>query len=535
MDILEDIAAAVRSSDYDRAEKLANSAVAAGQNHPLLFKARGLSMQKRGLFREALTEFSRARSLSQPDSALMNSIGTCLINLNQPAEALRAFDTAIQIDSRNKYAHYRKAWTLEMLGERDMALPHFERAVEIDPDYADALADLAAALASSGKLKEAQPLAERALRINPGQASAIVVMGMVDLENRNFESAETKFRSVIETAPLTFRALAVVHGLLGDALDGQDRVGEAFLCYKFENNEKLKLYSESYMSQERPQQLVSRIAAFVNATSPRDWESRSGEIPGGGQARQHIFLLGFPRSGTTLLEQVLASHPDVVALEEREILADAAQELLASDAAMRRLLSLNDKDLGDRRSAYWRRVGDLGLTVADKVFVDKLPMNTTKLPLIAKLFPDSKILFALRDPRDVILSCFRRHFQLNAAMFEFLSLDDATDLYAAVMNLAVACREKLGLDFHDHRFEDMVSDFDGSIAAVTKFIGVEWSEAMRDFHRSDHLSVRSPSAAQIRRPLNADGVGQWRRYREQLAPVLPLLRPWAERFGYPAD
>jgi hypothetical protein len=121
-------------------------------------------------------------------------------------------------------------------------------------------------------------------------------------------------------------------------------------------------------------------------------------------------------------------------------------------------------------------------------------------------------------------------------MFEFLTLDDAVEFYECGHGRwASRAAKELPLDTHLHRYEDMVADFDNSIAAVCDFVGVEPSPAMREFQHTRGLGVRSPSAAQIRRPLNEDSVGVWRHYRENLAPVLPFLRPWAERFGYAAD
>ncbi len=104
-----------------------------------------------------------------------------------------------------------------------------------------------------------------------------------------------------------------------------------------------------------------------------------------------------------------------------------------------------------------------------KVFVDKQPLNTVKLPLIAKLFPNAKIIFALRDPRDVVFSCFRRHFKVNATMFEFLNLTDSARFYAAIMALAEVLRDKLPLNLFEHRYEDMVVDFETRVRAGVRF------------------------------------------------------------------
>jgi tetratricopeptide (TPR) repeat protein len=533
---LDGVISAMLAGDYARAAQLANTVIALGQRHPILYNARGLAYQQQRQFREALGEFTQARLLAPGDPNIQNAIGVCLLNLNNPTDAIRAFETTIALDPANAQAHYRKGWTLEMLGERAEARKLFERAIELDANHADALASLAASVAVTGEMELAETLARRALAVNANQSTAIVALGMVDLESRNYAEAEKRFRRVIDDPELTFRARAVVHGLLADALDGLDRTDEAFAAYRFEKNEMRLLYAQSYVDDRRPREVADEIAAFLEASASENWHApreTGGEAP---RPAHHAFLLGFPRSGTTLLEQVLATSPQVVALEEQDLLADMAQTYLSSEAGLRRLTALSEQELQVLRERYWKAVGDLGIDVSGKTFLDKLPMHTIKLPLIARLFPDARIIFAMRDPRDVLLSCYRRHFRLNPVMFEFLTLDSAAELYASTMRLGVIAREKLPLAFHEYRYEDTIADFDTNAAAVCDFIGVEWSEAMRDFHRAETgLDVQSPSRAQIRRPLNPDSVNVWRRYREHLSPVLPLLRTWAERFGYPAE
>lgn len=156
-----------------------------------------------------------------------------------------------------------------------------------------------------------------------------------------------------------------------------------------------------------------------------------------------------------------------------------------------------------------------------------------RLPLIAKLFPHAKILFAMRDPRDVTLSCFRRRFALNPTTYEFLDLGRAAANYDATMRFASALEGKLGLAEHRLVYEDLVSDFGRVAQAACEFIGADWREEMADFGgRARRGEVASASSAQIARGLYSDGAGQWRRYEAQLAPILPVLDPWVRRFGY---
>src|SRR5262249_9794996 len=143
----------------------------------------------------------------------------------------------------------------------------------------------------------------------------------------------------------------------------------------------------------------------------------------------HAFLIGFPRTGTTLLEVALDGHPRIASLDEHELLTESVLRFLGETPDLDGLGAASEAELEVSRAAYWARVRSGGVDVAGRVFLDKYPMNTLKLPLIARLFPDARILFARRDPRDVVLSCFRRRFKMNAAMYELLTLPGAAALY----------------------------------------------------------------------------------------------------------
>ena len=162
-----------------------------------------------------------------------------------------------------------------------------------------------------------------------------------------------------------------------------------------------------------------------------------------------------------------------------------------------------------------------------------MPLSSVALPVIAKLFPNARILFALRDPRDAVLSCFRRRFGMNPSMYQLLTLEGAAIFYDGVMRLSERYRELLPLPQQFVRYESLVDDFEATTREVCAFIGLDWNPNMADFAaRARTRGISTPSAAQVARGLNREGKGTWRRYREQMAPVLPLLEPWVERFGY---
>jgi len=192
-----------------------------------------------------------------------------------------------------------------------------------------------------------------------------------------------------------------------------------------------------------------------------------------------------------------------------------------------------DETLDRWRDAYWRNVAAQGIAAEGRVVVDKHPFHTFKLPMIARLFPEATILFARRDPRDTVLSCFRHRFAMSAPMYQMLSLDGTAELFDAAMRFAEASVRAFGLAPVDCALEAIVADFDGETHRVCSAIGLEWTASLRDFAAEvGGRDVLTPSAPQLARGLNAEGIGRWRDYAEQLAPVMHLLQPWVARYGY---
>ena len=230
---------------------------------------------------------------------------------------------------------------------------------------------------------------------------------------------------------------------------------------------------------------------------------------------------------------MLASHPRVVALEEKPLLRGVGQPYFKDDAGLDRLAELDAECADALRDDYWKRVRGYGVEPAGRVFVDKNPLDVLWLPLVAKLFPEARVLMARRDPRDVVVSSFRHRFIVNALTCAFTGLERTAEFYSAVMSLAGVLRERLSLRMHVHRHEALVADFDSEVKAICAFLGIDWNEAMRDFATTaKRRDIRTPSADQVRQGLSREGLGRWRRYESSVQPILPTLAPWVEAFGY---
>jgi tetratricopeptide (TPR) repeat protein len=462
---------AVNASDIERAYHLADAAIRRGAQQPALFNARALWFEERGRYREALADFECARAFSPRDAALLNSIGNCLFRLERSRQAVAAFDLAVASAPDFVAAHCNRAVVLEALGETDAAEQALERALALKPDHLEALYGLASIHLRKGKRTAARQFAERALAIDPGLPSSNIVLATADMEDKNFAAAEQRLRTCIEGGRFVGQDLLAAQGLLADALDRQDQTDDAFRAYTATNGELYRLHAPTYAAGRAIDNIRGLTAYFEQSVA---WKA-SPPAPGRHDAPAgHVFLLGFMRSGTTLLESILASTPQVAALDEYDALRDAAKIFLNSDKGVGQLATLDGAELTRWRDEYWRSIRAHGIDASGKVFVDKLPFHSIKLPLIARLFPDAKVIFALRDPRDVVFSCFRNQFAVSTDSFEFLRLEDCARYYAAVMQLSELYWSKLPLNLRGHRYEDLMKDFESSVKAVCNFIGVEW-------------------------------------------------------------
>ena len=532
---LQAVVAAVSAGDIDRAGRLCDAALAAGRIHPLFFKLRAVSHERGGRLGEAIDDFRSALAVSPDDFAALSALGSCLARSGRLPEALVALDASIALNGSYAPAHCNRGWTLETAGDRSGARAAYEQALAIDPNTLQALGGLAAISAQSGGSVAARDYAERALKLSPNDPAAIIALAMAEVSDKEAGAAEARLQPLLQGTTLPPHERGVASTVLGDALDQLGRNAEAFSAYASANAVLAGLYGAPCASEAATgAALAGRLLAHFEAADPSHW--RRGPVAAEASPfRSHLFIVGFPRSGTTLTGQVLAGHPGAVVLDEQETLAEPAQAFLQDAHDLDRLSHLDAEALAPFRHAYHQKVRALA-DARNKTFVDKLPMNVLGLPLITKLFPEARVLVVRRDPRDVVLSCFRRQFAPGGASREFFDLARAAAFYDQVMRLTELYQAKLELELMVLRYENLVADFEGTSRELCAFAGLEWTPALADFASTAQArEVATPSAGQIRRGLYGEGVGQWRRFREALSPVLPTLQPWIERFGYEND
>ncbi|WP_374571488.1 sulfotransferase [Phenylobacterium sp.] len=532
---VDQVHAAVSARNMDLAIRLAEQAYAQGLEHPSVLNLVAYKLELEDKPEEALQVLERARRLSPDDQFVLNSIGVCLSKTNRPAEALQAFEQALFIDPNFAQAHNGRGLALAGLGDKSAAKLAQQRAAELDPGFPEPVGALAALAAEEKDWESARKLAERALALEPGQPAASLALAAAELAEGDAAAAEARVSRLISGGRLTRLHLSGALNIKADALEALGRPREAMAAYIEANRGLHEVQVKALNAPELGLDLCRRFIRYFEAAPAEAWRPAPETSRFGGE-EGHVFLVGFARSGTTLLEQILASHPQMVALEEKPTLDDFIMEFIGHDAALDRLAAIDEAEADRWRELYWKRVREFDVEPRGKVFVDKLPLHTIYLPFIAKLFPRAKILFARRDPRDVVVSCFRHRFRPNPITVELTDLKRAAEVYSAVMRLAEIYSEKLTLPVHIHRHEDLVENLDAETQAICAFVGLPWDANMRNFvETANRRDIRTPSADQVRRGLYKESLARWRGYGDTIDVIKPILEPWVKAFGYPAE
>jgi len=532
---LEQIDATLRTQGLEAAARLAVQALAEGVEHPSVLNLAASARYGEGRFEEAAALLRQARKLAPKDPHILNSLAVCLKALGQPDAALDAYNAALRLDPRMAAAHFNRGALLEELSDIKGARAAYERAAVLDSNYLEPLAALAWLDAQAGDSASTGMNAGRVLARAPANVLARMALASAELQQGDLPAASDHLATLSGDPALTPLNRSIVFGLIADVRDAEGRSAEAFAAYSASNAELKALNAPRFEApgMETALAKVRRLADWFEDAEPEAWREAPAVRPRAADPRAHVFLVGFPRSGTTLLENVLAAHPDVVALEEKPCLERVADPYLASSESLEKLARISSAEAVKQRDAYWSCVHRYGVDPRGKVFIDKMPLASVQMPVVAKLFPNARILFARRDPRDVVLSCFRRRFGMNPAMYQLLTLDGAAALYDAVMRLSEVYRKLLPLPRHEVRYENLVEDFDGTTQAVCDFLGLDWTDEMRDFAaKARARGISTPSSGQVARGLNREGQGAWQRYREQMTPVLSILERWVEKFGH---
>jgi Flp pilus assembly protein TadD/predicted O-methyltransferase YrrM len=480
----------------------------------------------------AVRLLERAVALAPENLAALTNQGAALQQAGRLDAAAAAYRRVLELNPRQAEALNNLAVLTRRRGDWEAAVTLFEQALALQPDNLMVRGNLCYLLERTNRLarlRDCLPAAREAAAHEPSLALA-----WAKLLRRDGET-DAACAMLLQAAPICAADPALDAerlALLGEARHGLGDRAAAFASFAASNALARQVFLAEGVRLDSYAALVERLIHQPAA----DWGG--GETPAAIPGRNDpVFLVGFPRSGTTLLDSILRGHPSVAVVEERPMVdrvCDRLQRLPGGYPGA--LANLDDAGLEALRARYAEELGQhLDETARSRpVVIDKLPLNLIHAGLIQRLFPRARFILALRHPGDCVLSCFMHNFAPNAAMANFLTLEDSARFYDQVMRLWERYRTLWPLNVHPIRYEDLVADFAGTLRPLLDFLELPWDESVRrhaDTARERGL-IDTPSYHQVVRPIYRTAAGRWEQYREQLAPVLPVLQPWAERWGY---
>lgn len=524
--------------------------VAHGQ-HPSVDRIRGYLLQHKGDLTGAAAAYRSAASGDPNDLASWNNLGNVLNELDDPDGAIDAFEHAISLAPADLPIYRNLAEALGKADREEARARVLRDALKIAPTDYPTLLQLGLSEARLDRTEEAIEALRQAIATLPGFGDAHVELGMLyeslnrvddlaalaDSIDPRVAPPEADFlhawrarragdfaqaKVLAENIPETIHPMRRFH-LVGGIADRLGDTDTAFAAFERMNEEALKMSPPGTGPSFR-EEVVAQMARYTP-----QWASgwRAEKVEDG--RRDPIFLVGFPRSGTTLLDTMLMGQPQLSVLEERPMLARTIR-LLDDDED---LPTLSAARIAELRVAYFDFARQAGWDEG-RWLVDKHPLNMDRVPTIRRLFPNARIILAERHPYDVVLSCFMANFTLNHAMRSFSSLEEAALTYDAVFTSWTRAASLLPVDWRAVRYERLVEDAEAELRPVVEWLGLEWSDRIVDHTATARTRgrVRTASYSQIGEDLYTRARYRWRGYAAHLAPVIPILRPWAERMNY---
>jgi tetratricopeptide (TPR) repeat protein len=580
--------ALAQRQEYEAALEVIPKRLAEADSTMRLERLRGFLAQSVERFSDAVASYEAILAAAPDDWETWNNLGNARRAVGDAPGALQALRRAVEINPdtapvrfnyatalvwaeetekaeaeiRAMAADFPDDWRplrelhalLRLQGREEEATEALEEAVRRDPANVELLLGLAAHLLSRLQHAAAEEAYGRVLEIEGGNTLAYLGLATVlDLTNRTSELTDLVAQAEqanVHTDGLRFiraydhrRAKRYAEGLeellqvpdeletarrqhlLGQLLEGTGDYDGAFAAF-----ERMNAISREDPSQPEQRGATYRklIATQRDALSP-EWANswRDGEVD---ERPSPVFLVGFPRSGTTLLDTILLSHPSIEVLEEEPTLVQAA-ELLGGFEGVAQAPPEKSRQA---RDAYFETARALTPLEPGNLLIDKNPLAMNSVPMIRRLFPESRIILAVRHPCDVVLSCFVTNFKPNNGMVSFLQLKTAAELYDLSFSYFERACELLKPAVHTVVYENIVADRGRELRPLFQFLGLPWDERVLD-HQTTARSrghIKTASYAQVVEPIYTRSSGRWLNYRKHLEPILPILRPWAEKFGY---
>lgn len=496
-----------------------------------------------------LTWLPAAQPWAQPEprvtAAQEASLGDTFSSQGRLEQALERYIAAARLDPGDARYHLKLGLAAWQLRRMELARPHLQQAVRLMPENAAALRFVAEFAYDDGQMEQALALSERALRLAPRDFDTIVSRAQILQLDCQSEEAWRLLEPLIRSRARTCRiaeiysalapkigretqALEYVLELLGTAAAGMEQAKLHFAASALldrmgrydEAFEHARLGKQAAMRPYDPQRMTQWTDFQIGYFTP----AKLHDLPRASHGnRRPVFIVGMPRSGTTLVEQILASHPQVHGAGELMLVGELARgerqsDWMGSEIFPACLDALSLRKANQLAQTYLSAIAAIGGTAT--YVTDKMPQNFLYLGLITLLFPDCHVIHCTRDPRDTCLSCFMNLFEFGQAFTH--DLTHLGRFYRDYRRLMAHWQSTLNISMIEVNYETLVGDLEGQTRRLLEALNLPWDDRCLRFHEN-RRQVRTASWEQVRRPLYASSVGRWKHYQRHLWPLLESL------------
>lgn len=459
-----------------------------------------------GRYQQAARGYRKLVELRPDDPAAHTSLGTSLHMLGDLESARNRYVRALELNPDYAQAHSNLGTVHQSLRDVESADACFRRALELVPGHQDALAGLAANLDRRGRYAEGWALLEPGFDPKRGGLELVITGAQLQRHLGNNERAAEILNAALERPDLNDASSQRLHFNLGHAFNADGNYADAFEHYRRGNEMKPVKFSCSEYRDDVTR-LLQVYSTENQAALPRTHS----------QDERPVFVLGMPRSGTSLVEQILACHEQIAGagelldLSRLAISLGQADHLRFPDSAVKASREALENAAAEY-SACLSAVDDSALRV-----IDKTPANHLFLGFVEQLFPRAHVIHCVRHPLDTALSCYFQNFAGQGIPFSY-RLEDIVEYYNGYLEVMEHWRRHTSLAFHEVVYEELVSGQEAISRQLVDFLGLEWDPACLRFHESGRL-VATASHAQVRRPIYQTSAGRYRHYQEWIGPL----------------
>lgn len=476
----------------------------------------GVCLVRLGRLTEALDALRTAHRLAPQQGRVLRALADVEFRTGFPADALPLWRELLRQHPDEIDARLKTGETLSRLGKQDQAIALYRAGIEAQPDSSALWMALGQAEEDDGRREAARQAFERAAELRPGWAFPLASLLSLRRGDTSGELVQ-QAQGLLAAGELTDEERSVLGYELGKVHDARGEYAEALRCWRDANAARQR--QSGLPDPAQTYQLVDRTIA---ATAR---ERFAATVPRGSDDPRCVFIVGMPRSGTTLTEQIIASHPLAFGcgeLPDIALIARTLPSLLGTANQWPEIMDhLDTRALAWAAERYTSAIGRHAPASALRL-VDKAPLNFFHLGLVALTFPNARVVWCRRDPRDVAISIHGENFALDAPMAT--SMEAIGHYINAQHRLMRHWQDVLPLPILELEYESLVSSPEPQARRVMEFLDLPWDPACLSFHKSDR-GVQTPSRWQVRQPMHTRSIGRWRHYEELLPPLLKALDP----------